>query len=83
MRIRLDDESKRWLVAAAKRRGISPSEYVRLVAVAQARREIRVDREQSLMLAPEEQQAFWRALAQRPELTEAQRRLGTLMRGEE
>jgi uncharacterized protein (DUF1778 family) len=83
MRIRLDDESKKWLAEAAKWRGISVSEYVRLVAVPQARREILADREPTLTLAPEEQHAFWKALAERPELTEAQRRLGRLMRGEE
>jgi uncharacterized protein (DUF1778 family) len=82
-RIRLDDESKKWLSEAAKRRGISLSEYVRLVAVPQARQEILTAREQSLMLTPDEQLAFWKALAAAPKLTEAQRRLGSLMRGEE
>lgn len=38
------------------------------------------DREQTLSLTPEEQLAFWNALAAPPPLTETQRRLGTLMR---
>ncbi len=68
---------------AARLRGISLSDYVRTVAVPQARREVRTAREQTIALTPEEQLAFWKALAEPPKLTEAQRRLGALMRGEE
>lgn len=81
--VRLDEESKRSLVEAAKLRGISLSDYVRTVTVAQARREVAAAREQTLAMTADEQLAFWNALAEPPSLTEAQRRLGSLMRGGE
>src|SRR5262245_39721992 len=80
--VRLDDESKASLVEAAKLRGISLSDYIRTVTVAQARREVLAARQQTLLLTPEEQLAFWNALNAPPKLTESQRRLGSLMRGE-
>lgn len=81
--VRLDNDSKECVTQAAKLRGISLSDYVRAVIVPQARREVLAAREQSLALTPEEQLAFWKALAEPPTLTRAQRRLGSLMRGEE
>jgi uncharacterized protein (DUF1778 family) len=81
--IRLDRESKACLAKAAKLRQISLSDYVRTVAVAQARREVQAAREQTITLTPEEQLAFWTALSEPPRLAPAQRRLGALMRGEE
>jgi uncharacterized protein (DUF1778 family) len=81
--VRLDDESKSYLSQAAKLRGISLSDYVRAVTVPQARREVIAAREQTLAMTPQEQLAFWNALATPPTLTEPQKRLGSLMRGEE
>jgi uncharacterized protein (DUF1778 family) len=78
--IRLDDESKACLRQAAELRRISVSDYVRVVTVAQARREVRAAREQTLALSAEEQLAFWNALNRAPKLTDAQRELGSLMR---
>jgi uncharacterized protein (DUF1778 family) len=80
--VRLDDESKACLAEAAGLRRISVSDYVRQVTVAQARREVHAAREQTLALTPEEQLAFWKALNEAPELTDAQHRLGAAMRGE-
>src|SRR5947209_8667810 len=80
--VRLDDESKEFLARAAELRRISLSDYVRAVTVAQARREVLAAREQTSCLTPEEQLAFWSALNATPKLTEAQRQLGVLMRGE-
>ncbi len=80
--VRLDDESKTLLAEAARLRGLSLSDYVRTVTVPQARREVLADREQTLAMTPDEQLAFWNALAGPPTLTEAQERLGGLMRGE-
>jgi uncharacterized protein (DUF1778 family) len=80
--VRLDPESKVCLARAAELRRISVSDYVRTVTVAQARREVLAAGEQTLVLAPEEQLAFWKALAEPPGLTEAQRRLGSVMRGD-
>jgi uncharacterized protein (DUF1778 family) len=81
--VRLDDESKASLTQAAKLRGISLSDYVRTVTVPQARREVIAAREQTLAMTPAEQLAFWNALAGPPTLTESQKRLGALMRGDE
>lgn len=80
--VRLDEDCKACLTEAARLRGISLSDYVRAVTVPQARREVLAAREQTLALTAEEQLAFWQALAEPPRLTEAQRRLGAIMRGE-
>ncbi len=81
--VRLDDDSKDCLDQAAKLRGVSLSDYVRIVTVPQARREVLAAREQTLVMTPAEQLAFWNALGGPPALTQSQRRLGSLMRGEE
>jgi uncharacterized protein (DUF1778 family) len=80
--VRLDEDSKSCLAQAAEMRGISLSDYVRTVTVAQARREIVAAREEIIALSPEGQIEFWKALNDTPKLTAAQRRLGSLMRGE-
>jgi uncharacterized protein (DUF1778 family) len=80
--VRLDAESKAYLARAAELRRISVSDYVRTVTVAQARREVLAAGEQTLVLTPEEQLAFWSALNETPTLTEAQKRMGAMMRGE-
>jgi len=79
--VRLDAESKQALAAAAELRRISISDYVRTVTVAQARREVAHARDQSILLSPDEQFAFWQALNAPAKLTPAQRRLGAIMRG--
>ncbi len=81
--VRLDEDSKECLTQAAKLRGISLSDYVRTVTVPQARREVLAAREQTLVMAPAEQLAFWNALAAPPRLSVSQKRLGSLMRGGE
>jgi uncharacterized protein (DUF1778 family) len=80
--VRLDDAGKEYLVQAARLRGISLSDYVRTVTVPQARREVTAAREQTLALTPAEQLDFWNALAGTATLTDSQKRLGSLMRGE-
>ena len=80
--VRLDEESKGFLTRAAELRRISVSDYVRAVTVAQARREVQSAGEQVIALPPDEQLAFWNALNQPLQLTEAERRLGSIMRGE-
>ncbi len=80
--VRLDEESKNYLTRAADLRRISVSDYVRQVTVAQARREVEAAGEHVLVLTPEEQLAFWNALNRPIQLTEAQQRLGAVMRGE-
>jgi uncharacterized protein (DUF1778 family) len=80
--VRLDEESKGFLKRAAELRRISVSDYVRQVTVAQARREVRAAEEHIITLSPEDQLAFWKALNEPVQLTEAQKRLGAIMRGE-
>jgi uncharacterized protein (DUF1778 family) len=80
--VRLDADSKAYLARAAELRRISVSDYVRTVTVAQARREVLAAGEQTLALTPDEQLAFWNALNETPTLTEAQKRMGAMMRGE-
>lgn len=80
--VRLDEEAKRLLADAAGLRKISVSDYVRIVTLAQARREVASAREQTIALSPEEQLAFWQALQAPAKPTPAQKRLGALMRGE-
>lgn len=80
--VRLDEQSKNYLARAAELRQISVSDYVRVVTVAQARREVELASERTLVLTPDEQLAFWNALQETPKLTPAQKRLGKVMRGE-
>lgn len=79
--VRLDHESKEYLAQAARLRRISVSDYVRVVTVSQAAKEVRAAGDRTISLTPEEQLAFWEALNDTPELTEAQRRLSETMRG--
>ena len=81
--VRLDKDSKSYLTKAAELRKVSISDYVRMVIVAQAQREVREAEESTIALTPEEQLAFWNALNATPKLTKAQRKLGRTMRGEE
>ena len=80
--VRLDAESKQALIDAAELRRISVSDYVRTVTVAQARREVASARDQTILLSPDEQLAFWQALQAPPKLTPAQKQLGAIMRGQ-
>lgn len=79
--VRLDADSKQVLAAAAELRRISVSDYVRTVVVPQARREVASAGDQTILLSPDEQLAFWRALQTPPKLTPAQKRLAAMMRG--
>jgi uncharacterized protein (DUF1778 family) len=80
--VRLDEESKAIVAEAARLRRISVSDYVREVMVSRARTEVLAAREQTISLTPEEQLEFWNALSATPELTDAQRELAAVMRGE-
>lgn len=80
--VRLDAASKTVIAQAAELRRISLSDYVRTITVAQAHREVASAREATLVLSPDEQLAFWKALQQSPPLTLAQKQLGATMRGE-
>ncbi len=79
--VRLDDDSKACVAKAAEMRKVSISDYVRMVTVSQARRELAGAQQNTICLTPDEQLAFWSALDAPPRLTKSQRRLGRLMRG--
>jgi uncharacterized protein (DUF1778 family) len=79
--VRLDDESKSYITKAAELRHVSISDYVRMITVSQAQREVLEAEENTIALTTEEQLEFWKALAQTPRLTKAQRDLGAVMRG--
>lgn len=79
--VRLDVASKSVLTRAAELRGISVSDYVRQVTVAQARKEVEAAESQTIAMTPAEQLAFWTALNAPFKLTAAQKKLGKLMRG--
>jgi len=80
--VRLDEDSKSYLAKAAELRKVSISDYVRMVTVSQARREVSQAEQDTIALSPDEQLTFWNALNSPPSLTEAQRELGRTMRGE-
>lgn len=80
--VRLDEESKALLAAAAELRQVSVSDYVRSVMVPQASRELAAAESQTIAMTPDEQLQFWNALAKTPKLTKAQKELGAIMRGE-
>lgn len=80
--VRVDRSSKAVIARAARIRGVSASDYIRSVVVAQARRDVEEARTRTIALTPDEQLAFWQALEQPVLLTPRQRELGRIMRGE-
>ena len=80
--VRLDEEAKELLAAAAQLRKVSVSDYVRTVMLEQASREVSAAATQTLAMTPDEQLKFWEALSATPKLTKAQKALGAIMRGE-
>ena len=80
--VRLDEQAKALLQAAAELRQVSVSDYVRSVMVQQASRELSAAQSQTIAMTPDEQLQFWQALSKPPKLTKAQKKLGKVMRGE-
>ena len=80
--VRLDEQSKAILSAAAELRRISVSDYVRSVVMGQAERELAAAESHTIAITPDEQLEFWNALAKPPKLTNAQNELGAMMRGD-
>lgn len=79
--VRLEEDTKALLSRAAQLRGVSVSDYVRMVTGEQARPEVFAVGEQVFALTPDEQIAFWTALGEPAKLAPAQKQLGRLMRG--
>ena len=82
LQARLDVESKKIIEQAAALRRVGLSDYVRLVLVPAARREVEQAKQQVVQMTPAEQEAFWKALQSPSKPTAAQRRLSKMMRGE-
>ncbi len=80
--VRMDEDSKALLTAAAALRQVSVSDYVRSVMVQQASRELAAADAKTIAMTPDEQLQFWNALAKPPKLTKSQKELGAIMRGE-
>ena len=80
--VRMDEDSKALLAAAAELRQVSVSDYVRSVMVQQASRELAAADVKTIAMTQDEQLRFWNALAKPPRLTKSQKELGALMRGE-
>ncbi len=80
--VRLDEQAKALLTAAADLRQVSVSDYVRSVMIQQASRELAAAQSQTIAMTPDEQLPFWQALSKPPKLTKAQKELGKIMRGE-
>lgn len=80
--VRMDEQSKALLTAAAELRQVSVSDYVRSVMVQQASREVAAADAKTIAMTPDEQLQFWNALAKPPKLTKAQKELSAIMRGE-
>lgn len=81
LQTRLDLESKRVVAQAAKLRHVGLSDYIRLVLVPTARREVEQAAKQVLQLTAEEQERFWQALEKPAVPTKRQNSLGEMMRG--
>lgn len=80
--VRMDEDSKALLTAAAELRQVSVSDYVRSVMVQQASRELAAADAKTIAMTADEQLKFWNALSKPPKLTKSQKDLGAIMRGE-
>lgn len=80
--VRVAPADKKLIRKAAELRHISVSDYVRSVTLTQAKREVEDEGERVIRLSPQGQLAFWNALHEPVMLTEAQKRLGRIARGE-
>jgi len=80
--VRVDSPSKKVITRAARLRGVSASDYVRSVVLAQAQRDVEEARLGTITLSPEQQLAFWQALHEPVRLSPRQRKLGRMMRGD-
>lgn len=81
LQARLDLESKRAVEEAAKLRQVGLSDYIRLVLVPAAKREVALAKRQVVQMTADEQERFWLALQAPVKPTKAQRELGEIMRG--
>ena len=83
LQARMKPENKEIIVQAAKLRDIPTSDYIRVVLLEHARKEVQNANNEVLQLTADEQLIFWNALeSDNKPLTNSQIELGQLMRGE-
>ncbi len=83
LQVRLDPKNKKAIIEAAKLRHVGLSDYIRLVLVPTARREIELAKNRILQMTADEQERFWHALQAPGKPTEKQRALGKIMQGDQ
>ncbi len=81
LQTRLEQKSKEIITKAAKLRHVGLSDYVRLVLVSTAKREVEQAKTQVLQMTADEQERFWMALQAPANHTKNQRKLGKIMHG--
>jgi uncharacterized protein (DUF1778 family) len=81
LQTRLDPKSKQTIAQAAELRHVGLSDYVRLVLVSTAKREVEQAKNQVLQMTADEQEQFWMALQAPAKLTNNQRKLAKIMQG--
>ena len=82
LQARLDPESKQSIEQAAKLRQVGLSDYIRIVLVPTAKKEVELAKNQVLQMTADEQERFWSALQAPAKLTKNQRKLGKIMQGD-
>ena len=82
LQARLDPKSKQAVEEAAKLRNVGLSDYIRLVLVPTAKREVEQAKHRVLQMTADEQERFWLALEAPAKPTKAQRKLAKIMRGD-
>lgn len=83
LQVRLDPKNKEAIVEAAKLRNVGISDYIRLVLVPTARREVELAKNRVIQMTADEQERFWDALQAPVKLTEKQGDLGKIMQGDQ
>lgn len=83
LQTRLTPDQKKLIQKAAKLHHLSLSDYVRQILLSMARQEVESAKDNVIRLTPEGQLEFWNAINEPVELTESQKRLGRIIRGEE
>lgn len=80
---RMTEEQKSVIQKAAEHRRMAVSEYIRLMVVEQARREVEANEHNVYDLTADEQLELWELINAPVKLTAKQKKMGRIMRGEE
>ncbi|MBN2718933.1 MAG: DUF1778 domain-containing protein [Deltaproteobacteria bacterium] len=82
LQARLDPDSKRAVEEAARLRHVGISDYIRLVLVQTAKREVEASEKRILQMTADEQERLWDALQASASPSPAQQKLGKIMQGD-